>query len=244
MNSIAHFVTPESPCGYLADQQWRLEYDWYNELNASEYADLMLKGWRRFGHAVFRPRCRSCQACQSLRIDVQRFQPNRSQTRNRRRNEGAIRLVIGAPHINATRLALYDRYHRFQTEHVGWRAHDPKDPGSYIESFVNNPFPTEEWRYFFNKELIGIGYVDVLPVGLSAIYFYHAPEHRKRGLGIWNILCLLDRSRQLGNDHLYLGYFVKGCRSLEYKADFRPNQIFTAGQGWRDFRHADGTMAT
>ena len=30
--------------------------------------------------------------------------------------------------------------------------------------------------------------------------------------------------------HLYLGYFVEGCRSLEYKARFKPNLVL----------HADG----
>lgn len=236
MHSIAQFVTQESPCGYLPQEQWQLEYNCYSEITAEEYSQLMLQGWRRFGHAVFRPRCRQCQACQSLRIDVPRFQPNRSQKRNRRDNEGIIKLKIGSPTINKARLALYDRYHYYQSEHIGWRMHEPKDPESYIMSFVTNPFHTEEWRYYCGKELIGIGYVDVLPIGLSAIYFYYAPEQRKRGLGIWNILCLLDRAKQLGHPYLYLGYYVEGCRSLAYKANFRPNEIYHPNGGWRPFR--------
>ena len=35
--------------------------------------------------------------------------------------------------------------------------------------------------------------------------------------------------------HLYLGYYVAGCRSLEYKATFRPNQVIDSAGKWHDF---------
>ena len=38
------------------------------EMTPSEYRQRMDEGWRRFGHALFRPRCRACQACQSIRV--------------------------------------------------------------------------------------------------------------------------------------------------------------------------------
>ena len=80
----------------------------------------------------------------------------------------------------------------------------------YHDSFVDNPFPTEEWLYFLEGKLVGIGYVDALPVGLSAIYFVHDPDHRDRGLGIWNVLSLIEETRRRGLPHLYLGYYVAG----------------------------------
>ena len=35
--------------------------------------------------------------------------------------------------------------------------------------------------------------------------------------------------------HVYLGYFVGGCRSLEYKGRFRPNEVLTPNGSWAPF---------
>src|SRR5438105_6260742 len=78
MESVFHYVAPASPCGYLPEQRWRLEYEIVRSLTPAEYQNRLLAGWRRFGGALFRPRCRSCTACQSLRVDVARFRPDRS----------------------------------------------------------------------------------------------------------------------------------------------------------------------
>lgn len=82
---------------------------------------------------------------------------------------------------------------------------------------------------------MGVGYVDRLPVGLSAIYFVYEPELRGRSLGVWNVLQILANARKENLPYVYLGYFVEGCPSLEYKAGYRPNQVLARGQ-WQDFR--------
>ena len=69
----------------------------------------------------------------------------------------------------------------------GWPDHGPKDPADYADSFVDNPFPTEEWCYYLGDRLVGVGYVDVLPDGLSAIYFFYDPDERDRSLGTFNV---------------------------------------------------------
>jgi arginine-tRNA-protein transferase len=76
--------------------------------------------------------------------------------------------------------------------------------------------------------------VDSLPVGLSAIYFVHDPDHSSRSLGTWNILCLIEEARNRGLPHVYLGYWVAGCLSLAYKASFRPHQLLSPDGTWRD----------
>jgi arginine-tRNA-protein transferase len=91
---------------------------------------------------------------------------------------------------------------------------------------LSNPFPTEEWSYWIGDRLLGVGYVDVLAEGLSAIYFFHDPTEHGRSLGTLNILHMIEAARGRGLSHVYLGYYVKGCRSLEYKARFRPNEVF------------------
>ncbi|HMP00934.1 MAG TPA: arginyltransferase [Gemmatales bacterium] len=236
MQKLQHFLTPVETCGYLPDQVWRHEYEIYASLFSEDYADQMLEGWRRFGRAVFRPRCPTCTACQSLRVEVAAFTPNRSQRRNRKTNEEEIRLRIGRPAVSEERLQLYDRYHNHQHATKGWPLNEPKDAGSYAAAFVDNPFRTEEWTYWLADRLVGVGYVDRLSVGLSAIYFYHEPELQDRGLGTWNVLALIAEARQRNQQHVYLGYYVAGCRSLEYKARFRPNEVLGPDGQWRRYR--------
>jgi arginyl-tRNA--protein-N-Asp/Glu arginylyltransferase len=235
MESLFRYLAPPSSCGYLPDRQWSLEYEMVGAMDAGEYKARLVEGWRRFGNMLFRPQCPACRACQSLRVLVDRFRPNRSQRRARRCNLGAVELEIGKPAVSWQKLKLYDRYHAFQSLNKGWPEHPAKDPDSYSDSFIHNPFATEEWCYYLDGKLAGVGYVDALPESMSAIYFYYDPDLRARSLGTWNVLCLLAEAAARHVPFVYLGYFVAGCPSLAYKATFMPNQVRGADGAWRDF---------
>lgn len=235
MHSLAVYTPPPSPCGYLPDRDWQITYEVAGGVTAAEYEARLKAGWRRFGYSLFRPQCPECRACRSLRVPVETFRPDRSQRRAFAANAGDVELVIGEPSVTREKLDLYDRFHAFQHDHKGWPGRDPQDPAEYAESFVANPFPTEEWCYYLGGRLAGVGYVDALPAGLSAIYFFHDPEHRDRSLGTYNVLCALREAARRGLPHVYLGYHVAGCRSLEYKARFRPNEVLHPDGVWRAF---------
>src|SRR5205823_11558684 len=132
-------------------------------------------------------------------------------------------------------LALYDRYHAHQADAKGWPQHPARDAHGYAQSFVENPFPTEEWCYFLEGRLVGVGYVDVLPGGLSAIYFFYDPDERHRALGTWNVLKIIESAAQQGIPHVYLGYYVAGSPSMLYKSRFLPNQLLGLDGRWHDF---------
>ena len=83
--------------------------------------------------------------------------------------------------------------------------------------------------------MVGVGYVDVLPEGMSAIYFYYDPVERDRSLGTFNVLSVLRAAADRGLPHVYLGYYVEGCRSLEYKGRFRPNEVLGPDGEWETF---------
>jgi arginine-tRNA-protein transferase len=204
-------------------------------MTAAEYMQRMRQGWRRFGHAVFRPQCRACRACQPIRVTVDAFCPDRSQRRAQKGNEGIVAVRIGEPCTTRAKLALYDRFHAFQSDTKGWPVHPAKDAHEYTNSFVTNPFRTEEWCYYLADRLIAVGYVDDLPEGLSAIYFFYDPRERHRSLGTWNVCNIIDAARERGRPHVYLGYFVEKCPSMRYKARFRPNQVLGPDGRWGDF---------
>ena len=146
-------------------------------------------------------------------------------------------LTIGTPCQTPERLELYYAFHEHGHQTKGWparRAEGTSEGDSGLNLFLSNPFPTEEWSYWIGDTLVGAGYVDVVADGLSAIYFFHDPQEHKRSLGTLNILRLIEAAIGRGLPYVYLGYYVNGCRSLEYKARFRPNEVFT-GDKWEPF---------
>jgi len=230
MQETIHGITPPAPCEHLPGRVSQMEV-LIGPSSRDEYGARVREGWRRFGYMTFRPDCPSCRMCQSLRIRVDTFQPSKSQRRAWNTNAGRTHITIGPPSMDAAKLDLFERFHRAQAERKGWPP--PSDDG--LDTFMTNPFATEEWCYFDGERLLGVGYVDVLPDGLSAIYFFHEPEARDRSLGTLNVLSIVEAAAIRELPFVYLGYYVEGCGSLEYKARFRPNEILRPGAGWSSF---------
>jgi leucyl-tRNA---protein transferase len=82
--------------------------------------------------------------------------------------------------------------------------------------------------------LLAIGICDVCPLSLSSVYFYFDPADSHRGLGTFGALCEIAHARANGLPHYYLGYWVYGCASMQYKSEFRPNQWLGTDGIWRD----------
>ncbi len=232
MRQIVTFTTPPSRCEYLPVQQSQLQYELRPDLRPADYMQRLKEGWRRIGPVMFQPACEECDKCLSLRIPVATFRPSHSQRRSWNGNEREVTLRIGTPIITPERLKLFFRFHEHGHRTKEWPA--PEREESALDLFVLNPFPTEEWSYWINDQLVGVGYVDGLPEGLSAIYFFHDPDHHRRSLGTFHILNVIEAARQRQLPHVYLGYYVEGCRSLEYKARFRSNEVRTRA-GWIPF---------
>ena len=230
------FVSPLSPCEYLPDRLWQLRYDVRPQIREGEYVKLLQSGWRRIGPVLFRPECPSCRMCQSLRVPAGSFRPGASQRRVWKQNQGVVTITVGTPSISPEKLALFARFHEHGHQSKAWPPPDHADLGL----FVRNPFPIEEWSYHVGERLVGVGFVDALPAGLSAIYFFHDPLERQRSLGTYNTMAPLGAARERGLPCVYLGYYVNGCRSLEYKARFRPKEVLTPDGDWRQLTVARG----
>jgi leucyl-tRNA---protein transferase len=224
------FVVLSAPdeCSYLPNERAQMRYELAPHLTPDVYMTRLREGWRRFGPIVFRNECPTCRKCQSLRVPVNSFRPSTSQRRVWARNVDDLQVRVGTPMSSPEKLALFHRFHRHGHQTKGW----PTDPGHDLRLFINNPFPTEEWSYYVGERLVGVGYVDVLPEGLSAIYFFHEPDEAKRSLGTFNLLKTIEVARERRLPHVYLGYYVQGCRSLEYKARFTPNEKLNESGEW------------
>jgi arginine-tRNA-protein transferase len=232
MKTVHSFLSPPTPCVYLPDQIWQLEYEYLSDWNAEDHLTYLNQGWRRAGSMMFRPRCPGCRACQSLRVLVEQFRPNRSQRRTAKLNENVVVRKIASPSPTPAKLELYLRHHVHHHLSKDWPETDEMQALRHLFFLAENPFPTEEWTYWIADELVAVMYVDILPDGLSGIYSFYSPEHPIYSLGTWMVLTMIERCKQMSLPFAYLGYYVRGCRSMEYKGKFRPHQLLAPDGNW------------
>jgi arginine-tRNA-protein transferase len=63
------------------------------------------------------------------------------------------------------------------------------------------------------------------------VYSYFDPDEAARSLGTFAILDHITRARQMGLPYLYLGYWVRGSKKMDYKARFLPQERLMPN-GW------------
>lgn len=214
----------EERCGYLPNERARTRYRLIDGCSAATYQMLLERGWRRFGTVFFRPVCRTCTACTSLRVDVGRFRPNRSMRRTWRRNTD-LDVHVGRPGVDDERLALYTRYHRARAHDRGWP--EPRVTAAEYQQTLVDGYGTfgHELQVRAGKRLVAVALFDVLPSALSAVYCYYEPEESRRALGVFAILQQQAIAAERRLPWLYLGYRVHDNPSLAYKANYRPHRL-------------------
>jgi arginine-tRNA-protein transferase len=232
MREILRFVTDSEPCPYLRDRRARLLYRMIPALEKAQYSRELDRGFRRFGIGVFRPVCESCAECVPLRLRIEALRPTRSQRRALIRSQD-LDVEVGEPSFSDEKLDLYHRFHAQRTRARGWPTARLTE-SEYRETFVVNAAPTLEVQYRLEGTLVAVAYAGEADDALNAIYAYHDPDHARRSLGTLNVLRLCEEGRRRAKTFVYLGYRVKGCPSMEYKASFRPHEIRGEDGVWRE----------
>jgi arginyl-tRNA--protein-N-Asp/Glu arginylyltransferase len=103
-----------------------------------------------------------------------------------------------------------------------------------FESFLNDPWGcTEYYAVPPASELAGVAVVDAMLDGLSAIYTFYDPDEEARSLGRYAILWQIERCRGAGLPYVYLGYWIRNCRKMAYKADYQPLELLVNNQWQR-----------
>lgn len=225
---LHHEVETPRPCSYLRDRDATLEHLLMQEVSPEELESMLLRGWRRFGPAYFRPACQACGECVSLRIPTATFRPTRSQRKARNRC-ARFRREVGPPRVDTARLALYRRWHAFREEARAWEP-SPLTAREYSLQF-SFPHPCARELTWWDDtapegpRLVAVGYSDETPRCWSAAYFFYAPELAPLSPGVANVVFQLELARERGLPYVYLGYRVQGCDSLRYKEGFQPHEL-------------------
>src|SRR5690606_13251066 len=175
---VSIYATGEHPCAYLDDRQARtLFVDPRQPLDSTTYSSLVEQGFRRSGDYVYRPGCRGCNACKSLRIPVRDFRLSRRHKRCLKSNSNI--LVHERPAaFRAEHVELYQRY--INERHVGSQMADPTPP-QYLEFLATSWGESIFYEFREDGELLAVSVVDVLSNGLSAVYTYYQPTLAHRG---------------------------------------------------------------
>ena len=87
--------------------------------------------------------------------------------------------------------------------------------------------------------LVACALTDVLQDGLSMVYSFFDPAMSLRSLGTYMILDHVRAAQGKRLPFVYLGYWVRGSRKMDYKSRFRPLE-FLAGSGWQRMGIGEG----
>jgi arginine-tRNA-protein transferase len=219
----ARFPTPEHPCAYLAGNPATLEVRLLTDVSPEETEAMVERGWRRFGPEYFRPICRACGECVSLRVPVREFRFSKSQRRVVRKCR-SVEVEIGTPRADEERVALYRKWHASREASCGWQE-NPLDEDGYRRQFCFPHACGREMSYWVEGRLAGLGLVDEMPGSISSTYFFFDPDQGHLSLGVFSALCEISWALQRGKEYVYFGYRVSGCKSLVYKSGFRPHEL-------------------
>lgn len=230
MQELLRFVEEPRRCSYLPREIASLEIRGIMSMTPAEHADLLARGYRRFGWQVFRPACRACSKCVSLRIPVQQFAPNASERRILRKNTG-IRVELHPLYTTREHIELYNSYHHFMHQHRGWPRQQITQ-AEYAQEFLSGASQSgRQWLYFDQERLLGVSVMDEVPGAISLTYFFYAPDWRAQSPGTFSILNQLLYAKSSGLEYAYLGYWIDECPSMRYKGRFHPREILTRYPG-------------
>ncbi len=227
------YLTAPSPCPYLGGKEERKVFTHLVGERAGELNNILTQGgFRRSQSIAYRPACEGCRSCVSVRVVAKEFRPTRSMRRIAGRNDdisAEMKIAVPTSEQYSIFRAYLDSRHRdggmadmtvldyammvedshIETRIIEYRRREPRGAG----------------------ELIAVALTDVLADGLSMVYSFFEPDEAPRSLGTFMVLDHVMRAQRMGLAYVYLGYWVRGSRKMDYKGRFLPQERLTP-DGW------------
>lgn len=231
MTDLAHlkfYATQPHQCSYLPDEQAvTLFLDPHQRIDDHTYSRLSELGFRRSGEHLYRPHCGQCQACIPARIPVVDFTPSSQQQRIYKRNRD-LQVETVRPLMTDEIYQLYARY--IEARHADGDMFPPSQ--EQFRSFLVSQDEFCEFNTFrLDGRLLAVAVTDRLGNGLSAVYTFFDPGESRRSLGRYAILWQIEEARRAGLPAIYLGYWIRNCRKMSYKTEYRPLEMLV-NQRW------------
>lgn len=222
---LRFFVTAESPCPYLPDRMERKVFANLPSSGGPAVNDALTHaGFRRSQNIAYRPACETCALCVSVRIPVDRFEYGRTNRKTVNRNGDLIRRIVDA---EAT-VEQYDLLKRYLAARHPFGGMNEMSEADFVTMIEESAVRTHIVEYRqpladgLDSKLIGFALIDMLSDGLSMVYSAYDPAFDKRSLGRFMVLDHIHQARTVGLPYVYLGYWVQGSSSMDYKANYKP----------------------
>ncbi|MBY0428033.1 MAG: arginyltransferase [Alphaproteobacteria bacterium] len=234
LKELPFYLTRPSPCPYLDGQ---VEQKIFTRLTGKATEDFLLSsqltpfGFRRSQTIIYRPACPTCMACVPVRINVEKFNPTRNLIKVQKHNSD-LRTKLLATQDAEPLFALFNTYqHARHTQ--GDMAQMQRDD---FMAMMNEGSENADLLCLqdASKNTIAAMLIDRLANGTSAVYSFFNPALDKRSLGTELILRLVQETTRHGLAYVYLGYWIKECQKMAYKARF-PALERLGTDGWEDF---------
>ena len=234
------YITAPQPCPYLSGQKERKLFTHLTVDRPMALIDNLLKGgFRRSQSIAYTPHCDGCNACVSVRVPVDDFQPGRSMRRIISRNRDLVARSVPAI-ATSEQYALFRSYIDSRHSDGGMADMTVLDfsvmiEDSQIETFLIEYRTKPEDPLSQSLQLGSLKAValcDQLSDGVSMVYSFFESDEETRSLGTYMILESLEQTRRRGLPYLYLGYWVAGSQKMDYKIRFKPQEHLTP-EGWR-----------
>jgi leucyl-tRNA---protein transferase len=241
------YLTAPSPCPYLAGKEERKVFTHLVGERAPELNNILTQGgFRRSQSIAYRPACEGCRSCVSVRVIARDFRPTRSMRRVASGNadiESEMRLAVPTSEQYAVFRGYLDSRHRdggmadmtvldyammVEDSHIETRIVEYRRRESPSTSA---PAAGGGGRVRRRGDLLAVALTDVLGDGLSMVYSFFEPDESARSLGTLMVLDHIVRAQRMGLSYVYLGYWVRGSRKMDYKSRFLPQERLTP-DGW------------
>lgn len=217
-------------CPYLEGKRFTQRYTVLKDLSQADFDFMLEQGWRHFGYYFFMPNCNLCSMCTPIRTLVNKFTPSKSQRKLFNKNKGIK--VETLPLVYSPDLfEIYSKHSRIKFNQDSCEK-------EFKESFFGDSLSGNSRisTYYIEDNLVAFGIIDIGERGISSVYFCYNPEYSKYSLGTYSALKEIELAKSLGKEFYYMGYYIKGNRSMEYKAKFNPmEKLDWEKSAWVDF---------
>jgi arginine-tRNA-protein transferase len=227
LSKVKVYATHPHPCSYQDDREaTTLFIDPAVKIDAIAYKDLTEIGFRRSGNHFYRPHCQTCNDCIPTRIPVDSFTPTRRQKRIENKNKDLTITTVDS--------IAGDEYYQLYAKYIEQRHENgdmyPPTPEQYQQFLVRETQFCQFTVFRLNGIPICVSVRDDVSDSYSAIYTFFDPDYSNRSLGNFAVLWMINLAKSENRQYLYLGYWIRSCRKMSYKIEYRPIELLINGR--------------
>lgn len=234
-------LSEKGECGYCKSHSTSVSFGFSsNSIPAEIYEGLMLKGWRRSGNYFYRAiNHLTCCPMYTIRLSSSEFSPSKSQRKvlkhvDRYFETHTLDISFLPASYSEEKYQLYKKY---QVQIHGDEEADLTPLGftrflitspltsDALHIHIGLPFGTYHQEYRCDGKLFAVGVLDLLPSGLSSVYFFYDPEMKSLSLGKFSALTELNFCKNNNLPYYYMGFYIHSCEKMKYKAEYKPSEL-------------------